>query len=495
MTKAQKTKALYRRAGSALSLFVLLVAAACSTSFEQNGFGFENDSLLISEEREHALGAQEHPKILAAFGGAYQNAKLQSGLESVVARLSRVSPRPDIEYTITVLNTPAVNAFALPGGFLYVTRGLLSLANDEDEIAAVLSHEMGHVSSRHAVKRESQSSTAAVIGQAMKDLVRGSGGTRNAMLDGRARVAKFSRQQEFEADQIGLETAVQAGFDPFGAATFLTSMQRNNDYRNRLLIGGNARSLERDFSATHPSTPDRISQVIQLSKSFGFDPGDRARKRESYLHLIDGMMFGNDPSEGFIRDRRFIHPDLRFEYEVTPGFTIQNTSDAVFALGPKGSALRFDGVDVPENQALTQYVARSWARGIDVKNVRADIIGSMPVVFGTASHGGWDYRLAAVRFDGRRVFRFLMAARDIDAKLDRDFETSVRSLRALSLEEAHAAQPLRIEIASADRGDTTRSLAARMAVEERAWEQFLLLNGFDTNTVLQPGQQVKLIVD
>ena len=478
-----------------LGLLVLLALTACSTSLDQDGFGFENDALLISEERERALGAQEHPKIIAAFGGAYQNARLQSGLENIVARLKRVSPRPDIDYSVTILNTPSVNAFALPGGFLYVTRGLLALANDEDEIAAVLAHEMGHVSSRHAVKRESQSSTAAVIGRAMKDLMRNAGGARTAMLDSRERVAKFSRQQEFEADQIGLETAVQAGFDPFGAATFLTSMQRNNTYRNRLLIGGESRAHGGEFMATHPSTPDRISQILQLSRSFGFDQGDRPRARDSYLELIDGMMYGNDPSEGFVRDRRFIHPDLRFEFEVAPGFTIQNTSDAVFALGSNGSALRFDGVDVPESQSLTQYVTRSWARGIDVQDILLDRIGSMPVVFGRATHGGWDYRLAAIRFEGKRTFRFLMAAREIDEKMARDFEESVRSLRALSIEEAHDARPLRIRTVNVGARDTAESIAARMAVKEGALEQFLLLNGFNSPRQLQPGQTVKIFVD
>ncbi|MBZ0216085.1 MAG: M48 family metalloprotease [Fimbriimonadaceae bacterium] len=479
----------------ALFGLVLLLLTGCSTDKETAGFGFENDSLLISEERERELGAQEHPKILAAFGGAYVNPRLQAGLDDIVHRLTRVSPRPDISYRLTILNTPSVNAFALPGGFLYVTRGLLALANDEDEVAAVLSHEMGHVSSRHAVKRENQASATSVIGQVMKDIMRNPGQAANAMTDSRANFASFSRSQEYEADQIGLETAVQAGFDPFAASTFLTSMQRNNKFRNRLVANGESSNPSADFMATHPSTPDRISRVTQLSRSFGFDEGDRRRSRDSFLNLLDGMTYGNDPSEGFVRDRRFIHPELGFEFEVAEGFTIQNTSDAVFALGPNGSALRFDGVDVPVSQSLKIYVTRIWAKGISVENLQVTSINGMDAVVGEANHGGWDYRLGAIRFDGKRTFRFLMAARKFTSQMTADFDASIRSLRALSREDARNIRPFRIRVATVKSSETVQTYADRMGIREGALEQFRIINGMTPGQRLQPGQMVKIIAD
>lgn len=476
-------------------LILFLVAAGCTTGNNSGGFGFENDGLLVSEERERELGALEHPKILASFGGAYQNARLQSGLDDIVTRLARVSPRPDIPYKLTVLNTPSVNAFALPGGFLYVTRGLLALANDEDEVAAVLAHEMGHVSSRHALKRENQNSTAAILSRVMKGIMSNPGNAPNAMLDNRVNVASFSRAQEYEADQIGLETAVQAGFDPFGASSFLSSMQRNYEYRNRLLTRGDNPSHGAEFLATHPSTPDRISRVTKLSRNFGFDEGDRARSRNSFLGFIDGMTYGNDPSEGYVRDRRFIHPELQFEFEVAQGFTIQNTSEAVFALGPKGSALRFDGVDVAEGQSLSTYITRVWARGITVRNLRQTQIGSMPAAIGEANHGGWEYRLAAVRFEGKRTFRFLMAARKITPQMDTDFSTSIQSLRPLSDEETQRVKPLRIRIETVKSGETAQTYADHMIIRDGALEQFRILNGLRPGEKLQPGQQVKVIAE
>lgn len=495
MTTLTHIKSKSSRACALFSLIMLAFVAGCSTSNEPGGFGFENDGLLISEERERELGAQEHPKILASFGGAYTNAPLQAELDNIVGRLTRVSPRPDISYKLSVLNTPSVNAFALPGGYLYVTRGLLALANDEDEVAAVLAHEMGHVSSRHAIKRENQASATSVIGQVMKDIMRNPGKAANAMADSRASFASFSRSQEYEADQIGLETAVQAGFDPFGASSFLTSMQRNNEYRNRLVARGEPASPGADFMATHPSTPDRISRVTQLARSFGFDEGDRARSRSAFLQAVDGMMYGSDPSEGFIRDRRFVHPELGFEFEVAKGFTIQNTSDAVFALGPNGSALRFDGVDVAVGQSLQTYVARVWAKGINVENLQSTTINGMDAVFGEAQHGGWDYRMGAVRFAGKRTFRFLMASRKFTPQMEVDFNSSIRSLRALTNEEIQEVKPFRIRVLTVKPGETVQTVAAQMGIRDGAAERFRIINGLSRTQQLVPGQMVKIIGD
>ncbi len=476
------------------SFFMLLVAACAGAGGSDQGFGFEDNLPLISEARERRVGAREHPRIVAAFGGAYQDQQMQRGLDEIVDRLARVSPRPDIDYQLTVLNTPSVNAFALPGGFLYVTRGLLALSNDRDEIAAVLAHEMGHVSARHAAKRESQASTIAVVGrvaqQALRDPVRAAG----AILASRSMFASFSRQQEFEADQIGLETAVQAGFDPYGAATFLDSMREDREHREQLLRQEN-RSSEASFMASHPSTPDRIAKVLELSGSFGIAEGARPRQRDAFLSLIDGLLFGDDPREGFIRDRTFLHPNLRFAFDVPEGFNLQNSSDAVFVLGPDGSAMRFDGIDIPPRQSLERFVRNVWARGVTVQDMVPGHVGVMDAIFGAARHGGWNYRLAAVRFAPDKVFRFLLAARDIDVSLEDGFRSTVNSLRSLSAEQAAQARPLRIRTVQVGANDNQRSMARRMVIKDNALEQFRILNGLTANSRLTAGQSVKIIAE
>lgn len=473
-------------------LLMLLVSACSGTPNGEDGFGFEDNLPLVSEARERRIGEREHPRIVSSFGGAYQDVRLQSGLDNIVERLASVSPRPDIEYELTVLNTPTVNAFALPGGYLYVTRGLLALANDTDEIAAVLAHEMGHVSARHSAKRESQASTIAVMGRVAQEALRNPMNAAGAVMATRGMFANYSRQQEFEADQIGLETAVSAGYDPYAAATFLDSMREDRTRRARLLQQGQDRN-ETSFLATHPSTPDRIAKVLELSSGFGISNGERERRRAEYLNLIDGLLYGDDPREGFIKDRQFVHPKLRFSFEVPKGFNLQNASDAVFALGPDGSAMRFDGIKITPTQSLERFVRNVWAKGVTVQDMTPGRIGDLDVVFGAARHGGWNYRLAAVRFAPDKVFRFLLASRTVSQEMEEGFVETVSSLRALSGEEAAQARPLRIRSVDVRAGDTPRTISAKMAVRENAVEQFLVLNGLDPGDNLPAGQPVKII--
>lgn len=487
------------RAGSLLklvqaSLLALLVAACSGAQDFEQGFGFEDNLPLISEVRERRLGERENPRIVAAFGGAYQDQRLQAGLDEIVNRLASVSPRPDISYKLTVLNTPAVNAFALPGGYLYVTRGLLALANDNDEIAAVLSHEMGHVSARHAAKRESQASTVSVVGRIAQRALRNPMNAPGAVAAARNLNASFSRQQEFEADQIGLETSVQAGFDPYGAATFLASMRDDRTRRDQLLRKGET-ATGTSFLATHPSTPDRISRVLELSGGFGIEENSRPRQRDQFLGLIEGLLYGDDPREGIIRDRAFIHPGLHFKFEAPPGFNLQNASDAVFILGPDGSAMRFDGIDISPRQTLEEFVRNVWARGVTVQDMTPGLVGNMDAVFGSARYGGWNYRMAAVRFSEDKVFRFLLAARDVSAELEEGFASTVYSLRTLSAEEAASARPLRIRTVRVRAGDTPEKLAGQMALRDNALEQFRVLNGIEPGETLPVGELVKIIAE
>jgi len=448
---------------------------------------------LISETEEVQLGAKEHPKIVAAFGGVHANPVLQSGLEKIVNRLSRASERPDISYRVTVLNSPSVNAFALPGGYLYVTRGLLGLANDADELAAVLSHEMGHVSARHAAKRQSEALRAVFLGR-ITDVLRDPTSIGQALRDSGSMIASFSRNQELEADEIGVETAVRAGFDPFGAVSFLEVMSRDSDARARAL------ARERDahppnLDSSHPTTPERIRRVVELAGNFGFAPGKRMRERSAYLAMIDGMLYGDDPAEGYVRGRRFLHPGHMFTFSVPEGFSLQNSHEAVFAVGGDDAALRFDAIDVPADQSLEDYVASVWARGTKVGNLRSESINGVPAARAEATHEGWQYRMAAVRLAPQSVYRFLFAAREIDAEGERQFDRIVDSLRTLSKREVAALKPLKLRIVTVRAGETVRTLALRMADGDDREQRFRIINGLAPGGEVRAGQTVKLIAE
>src|SRR5436853_1421529 len=220
---------------------------------------------------------REHNRILAAYGGAYQDARLEALITYTVDRLVAASERPNLKYKVTILNSPAVNAFALPNGQLYVTRGLVALANDNSELASVLAHEMAHVIARHAEIREDQARQAALVNRVATDLLSDPQLGALALAKSKITLANFSRAQEFEADGIGVGISARAGFDPYGAERFLTSMGHNAQLRTQRAIDPRAP----DFLSSHPATPERVTNAVANARQFtGPGAGERADKVE-----------------------------------------------------------------------------------------------------------------------------------------------------------------------------------------------------------------------
>src|SRR5215212_9746838 len=305
---------------------------------------------------------REHERILASYGGAYGDPKLEGLITKTVDRLVAVSDRPDQAYKVTILNSGAVNAFALPTGQLYVTRGLIALATDTSELSSVLSHEMAHVLAKHASIREDQARQAAVVTRVVTDMSNDPDLTALALAKTKLTMASFSRTQEFEADGIGVGLSARARFDPFGAARFLTAMERNAELKaGKTSIDPRAQ----DFLSSHPATPERI-QNAQNSARQHASPQTGERDRDTYLSAIDNIVFGEDPSEGFVRGRRFLHPKLGFTFASPEGFTLDNTAQAVIGVREGGTqAMRFDVVRVPAEQTLGDYLNSGWMEGVE----------------------------------------------------------------------------------------------------------------------------------
>jgi len=194
-------------------------------------------------------GAEEHARIVAAYGGIYHDDRVEQSVARIVGRVVAASDKPEQSYRITILNAPAVNAFALPGGYLYVTRGLLALANDSSEVAAVLAHEIGHITANHAIERQNKARNALLVSRVVTDVLDDSSG-KLALAASQRTLASFSRQQELEADAIGVRTIGKAGYDPYAAARFLNAMARYSSYRANLGVAVDKRP---DFLATHPA--------------------------------------------------------------------------------------------------------------------------------------------------------------------------------------------------------------------------------------------------
>jgi predicted Zn-dependent protease len=415
---------------------------------------------------------------------------LHALISRTVQRLVTASERPDLNYRVTLLNSPAVNAFALPSGDLYVTRGLAALANDESELASVLAHEMSHVIARHAAIREDQARRVALVSKVVNQVLSDPQSGAMALAKSKLTLASFSRAQEFEADSMGIGLAERAGFDPYGAARFLTEMERNADLASPHSASG---SQSLDFLSSHPSTPDRVRNAITQARHYS-GPGIGERDRAGYLHALDGLVFGEDPKEGFVRGRRFLHPKLGFTFTAPEGFTLNNSAQAL--LGVKGdgaTALRLDVVKVPAEQSLANYLGSGWLENINRSSIKTLNISGFPAATATARGDQWSFRLYAIRF-GSEVYRFIFASKHMTPAVDHSFRASVQTFRRLRLAEIDQIKPLRLRIETVKPGDTVERLARRMGVDH-AVQQFRVLNGLGPKEQPKPGDLVKLVME
>ena len=479
------------RAAPALLALVLSAAvlAGCSTAFGPSLNQAASQS--PAKPEMSAANQREHQRILSAYGGAYSHPRLDALLAQTVEKLVAASERPDLKYEVTILNSPSVNAFALPSGQLYVTRGLLALANDKSELASVLSHEMAHVVARHASIREGQARQAALVSRVANDLLSDPQLGALALAKSKITLASFSRAQEFEADGIGVGISARAGFDPYGAQRFLSSMGMNSQLRAQ---SANIDPRAPDFLSSHPATPERVTNAQSNARQFTGPPAG-GRDKAEYLALIEGLVFGEDPSEGFVRGRRFLHPKLGFTFTAPDGFTLENTAQAVFGVKDGGAqALRLDVVQVPNEQALADYLMSGWIENINRKSVEAITINGHPAASATATGEQWTFRLYAVRF-GSEVYRFIFAAKNRTEAVDRAFRDSIGSFRRMTLAEIRLAKPHRVKVVTVAPRDTPERLARRMAVTDRQVERFRVLNGLNPGDKLTPGEQVKIVVE
>jgi predicted Zn-dependent protease len=488
MAAPSEQKQANARRAMACALGLLLLAGCTSTpDFKQVALPLPQPAT----PQQPTAAQRENARILASYGGGYTDPRLQTLVEQTVDRLIAASERPNVKYTVTILNSPAINAFALPNGHLYITRGLIALANDRAELASVLAHEMGHVIARHAAIREEQARQAAIINHVVTDVLSDPNEGALALAKSKLTLASFSRAQEFEADGIGVGIAARAGFDPYGAARFLGEMQRQADLR----AGGTSDPRSLDFLSSHPATPERVKNAVNNARQFSGPGAGGERDRDSYLANLDGMVFGEDTTEGFVRGRRFVHPKLGFSFQAPPGFSLDNTTQAVLGLKDDGGqAMRLDVVSVPAEQPLTKYLNSGWMENVDSATIEETVINGFPAATATAKGDNWFFRIYAVRF-GSDVYRFIFAAKTTNSRIDRSFHDSVMSFRRMSLQEASEIRPLRLKIVTVAAGDTQEALARRMAGVDRPLDTFRVINGLSPTTRLTPGERVKVVVE
>jgi predicted Zn-dependent protease len=480
-----------------LSLSLVLTAAGCQSIDPSMGdaeaFTPSNRPVTVDnvtrDNRLAALARAQHPRILNTYGGEYSNPKLERMVAKVVGRLSVVSDNPNQTYRITILNSPNVNAFALPGGYVYVTRGLLALANDSAELAAVIAHEMGHITANHGLQRQQREKEEQFASKVVNTVLGDSAEAKAALVRGKLRLAQFSRDQELQADAIGIQSIGKAGFDPYAAARFLKSMQAYADFRN--VSGATDTSL--DFLATHPNTPQRVALAEQHAAAFG-PPGTGTRDRDAFLEGIDGMLFGDKPEEGYVRGRTFLHPGLGIAFTVPQGFVIDNTAAAVTATGAGDLAIRFDGLSLDPKTSLIDYLKSGWVSGLDKSSIHTATVGGQEAAIGRAKAGNWQFDVTVIR-SADHVYRLLTAAPLSSNQLEPTAQAVRDSFRMLTPAEKASLKPLIIRVVTAKPGETVGMLASMMHGVDRKLDLFRVLNGLGPGSTVSAGDKVKIVTE
>lgn len=436
--------------------------------------------------RERGATDVDHAQLVASFGGEYRGPNALRLVSEVTDRLVRATERPDETYAVTLLDSAVINAFALPSGRLYVTRGLLALATDTSEIAAVLAHEIAHVTLRHASARSELALRSQLVSKVVADVLNDPETGAQIRSQSRFALARFSRDQELEADRIGVRTLARAGYDPFAAGRFLTALSRTTAMKTGTGVAG-----EPDMLATHPGTAERIILVTRSARLIGA-PGLGVDERSRYLAAVDGITYGDNPDDGIVRGRRFLHPGLGIAFEVPEGFSVDNTRSAVLGTTNEGSRrMLFDQVETKVGQSLEEVLKATWNDGIEALENR--IVAGHPAVVALSRGKDWTFRLAAIRV-GESTFRMIMAAKGATDP-DAAFRRWIESLSTVSAAETQSLRPLHIQVVVAGAADTPDSLSRRMAVQDRALDRFLVLNGLEKGAGLRPGQGYKIVVE
>lgn len=453
---------------------------------------------ITSSEAEQ--GAKYHPQLLAEFGGAMSGPQadyIEEVTKNVAVHSGLGGARES--FTVSLLNSPVHNAFAVPGGYVYTTRQLVTLMNNEAELAAVMGHEVGHVAARHSQRRQraaQNNQMLGVLGAVLSGVLLGDSGVGNTVSRGLLQgsqllTLRFSRSQELEADELGITYLTRAGYDPRAMGTVLSSLAAQNSLDAR--IQGRNSSVP-EWASTHPDPASRVQTA--LGKAQGLGSG--VSNRDTFLTRIDGLLYGDDPKQGLIDGSQFIHPEMRLSFTAPQGFYMVNSTRAVSINGQSGQAQLSLA---PYSGDLDAYVRQQF-RALGGENstlapqeIRRTSVNGLTAAYGTArvrnGNSQVDLVVFAYEFSRDRAYHFSAIT---PAGRAGTFNPMFQSMRRISQSEASAIVPKRIDVVTVQRGDTISGLSRRMAYSSNQEARFRVLNALGSSDQLRAGQKVKLVV-
>lgn len=459
------------------------------------GQGDPADPSATVTEQDRAYGAQQHPQLLAEFGGAYP------GEEAVYVRQvgDRVATEAGLQHqcTFTLVNSDVVNAFAVPGCYIYVTRGLFAVITSEAELASVLGHELGHVVARHA-QRQNQRSLWRNLGVIATSVT---GSERLTRLAGQAAQyfgLRYSRRQEYEADDFGVEYLRRAGYDVFAASEMLAALQRQEAF----MIASGGRDAARavpEWALSHPLTEHRIERARIIAENTGLKDNELPEEADRYMREVDGLLYGDDPEQGFVTGRRFAHPIMRISFEAPPGFSLTNSPRAIRLSGPNGIAGEFGGGTMPPQglQAYSQALVGQVLGDVpaQVESALETSINGVPAILirirVAVRDGTVPVSIATYNLGNGRASRFVIASPPADT--DAAAVTALfRSFRRLSASEAASLRPRFIRTVRVATGQSLDTIVSQ--VDDPAPRAlFQALNGAEAGQAVRPGDLVKIV--
>ena len=450
---------------------------------------------------ERQQGQQAYTGLTQEFGGPYtgKQATYVVPVAQRIAVQSGLSASPSA-FTVTMLDSPVDNAFATPGGYIYLTRGLMALMNDEAELAAVLGHEVGHVAARHSQSRQSNASTTGIlgaIGQAIAGSILGSGAAgqlAQQVIGTGAQLATlgYSRGQESQADDLGVQYLKTANYDTDALASVLASLAAQNDLDAR--ISGETRSTPA-FASTHPDPQSRVRVALADAQQVGGT--EQPRNRDVFLNAVDGILYGDDPKQGVIQGRDFLQPALRVAFTIPDGYKMQNGAQAVTIAG-SGAQAKFTTAAYSgniETYVQQQLQALGSSGSVPQGQVQRTTVNGVPAAYTTVrantENGAVDASIFAYAVSSSKAYHFVIltaAGQGITP-----VASMVQSFRPLTAAQAAAVKSKFIRVVTVKSGDTPTSLAARMQFDDYKLERFLVLNGLSNSATLRAGDRVKIV--
>jgi len=455
---------------------------------------------MMSARGEQSIGARAHPQIVQQYG-LYNDQPLQQYIQQLGSELAQVSHRPELQYRFTLLDSPIINAFALPGGYVYITRGLLAHLNTRDQLAAILGHELGHVTARHAVRRHASSAVAGIgytvgailipeLGNiAARDLY---SVVSSGILSG------YGREHELEADRLGAIYLARASYDPEAVLDVLRVLKDQDEFRRqRAEAEGREIPGYHGLFATHPDNDTRLKSVVGTAAALATG-GPRKNRDHAFLSRLDGLVFGDSIYQGIRRNNRFYHKELDITLRFPPQWSLENGAKQLVATAPSGGATMIMLSDarpdkLTPQQYLTDKLKLKPSGGERSLNSKLGPGYSMQAQITPRS--GKTLARVSVRYLGKHAYIFLgVPKKEADLPLhDESFLAVAKSLRHLTKAEEKLATPLQIHLIKAGANTRFTALAKQSAITNYPEIQLRLLNQLYPEGEPKAGQQIKVI--